>query len=507
LPVQEALPKPPAPTIVDLDFLKDAGNRETKYEGRARFNEVEDWDVPGGDHEDDMARYIWKVQVQINGTGPWRLLKKGSIEDKDDDEDDAAGTGRFHFERVHRRHKYRCKMRSVDRWNRRGDWTAWYPTSAGIGPGGDTPPAVTITKYIDVRKRRGVVWEAPEDATDISNDIKRIEIQIAKSSAFSTIIEKHMSAPGHGVYRYMVPRADWDVNHYIRLRTVDGEGDTNQWQPSDSGQLLNGVQGDEGDPESPGTIKKHAGPNTPVGWLRANGQSVSTALYPDLFAEIGYTYGGSGANFAVPDFRRRIARGVGTSQNLGENEGQVEGERQDGHGSHRDHRHKHHHKRRRKDHTDDNGGDSEGNATPHDHFLSVATDGPGATVPRGTAASLAAGPAHTHNVTGFTNNGGNHAHGVSRGSRRTPGSPFVTNILGGGGIQTAHLPHEDDYVEHSDGASIYQDALTGGFRNDGTSWTAAPTDQFGSAITIDEIGAPSGHKQHGHLRVHFIIKT
>lgn len=502
LPIQEGLPKPPAPTITNLDFPKDAGGRETKYEGRVNFTEVEDWDVPGGDKEDDMARYGWKVQVQINGTGGWRLLKKGTIEDKDDDEDDTAGTGRFHFGRTHRRHKYRVKMRSIDRWNRRGDWTTWYPTAAGINIPQDTPPQVTITKYIDVRKRRGVVWEVPEDATDVNNDIKKIELQIAKSSAFSTITEKHMKSAGHGVYRYLVPRVDWDVNHFIRLRTVDGEGDRGPWQPSASGQLLNGVQGDEGDPESPGTVKKHAGPNTPVGWLRANGQSVATASYPDLFAEIGYTYGGSGANFQVPDFRRRHPRGVGSSQNLGDNEGQVEGDRQDGHGNHKDHRHKHHHKRRRKDHSDDNGGDSQGNASPHDHVISFGTSGNINTVDKAAGGGSAAGPNHQHNVTGSTNNGGNHSHGVTQASRRSPGSPFV-----GGFGQTAHVAHEDDFVEHSDGASIYQDALTGGARNDGTSWTAEPTDQSGNAITIDEVGAASGHKQHGHLRMHFIIKT
>jgi hypothetical protein len=67
--------------------------------------------------------------------------------------------------------------------------------------------------------------------------------------------------------------------------------------------------------------------------------------------------------------------------------------------------------------------------------------------------------------------------------------------------------HEDQHVEHGDGASIYQDSLTGGSRFDGTSWDAGTTDVGGSPITIDESGAPSGHKQHGHLRVHFIIKT
>jgi microcystin-dependent protein len=42
-----------------------------------------------------------------------------------------------------------------------------------------------------------------------------------------------------------------------------------------------------------------------------NGQSLSKALYPELFAIIGYNYGGSGANFNLPDLRDRSP--VGTS--------------------------------------------------------------------------------------------------------------------------------------------------------------------------------------------------
>lgn len=44
-------------------------------------------------------------------------------------------------------------------------------------------------------------------------------------------------------------------------------------------------------------------------WLECNGQSITTAGYPDLFSRIGYTFGGAGANFNVPDFRGQFLRG------------------------------------------------------------------------------------------------------------------------------------------------------------------------------------------------------
>ena len=53
--------------------------------------------------------------------------------------------------------------------------------------------------------------------------------------------------------------------------------------------------------------------NAPSGWLLCNGQSVTTADYPALSAVIGYSYGGSGANFNVPNLVSKTLYGVGSS--------------------------------------------------------------------------------------------------------------------------------------------------------------------------------------------------
>lgn len=44
-------------------------------------------------------------------------------------------------------------------------------------------------------------------------------------------------------------------------------------------------------------------------WLPCDGRSVAAASYPDLFGVIGYSYGGAGANFNVPDMRGVFPRG------------------------------------------------------------------------------------------------------------------------------------------------------------------------------------------------------
>ena len=63
-----------------------------------------------------------------------------------------------------------------------------------------------------------------------------------------------------------------------------------------------------------GMVAMWAGTNAaiPTGWLLCDGSSVATATYADLFGALGYTYGGGGANFNLPDLVTRFPRGVAT---------------------------------------------------------------------------------------------------------------------------------------------------------------------------------------------------
>jgi len=68
-----------------------------------------------------------------------------------------------------------------------------------------------------------------------------------------------------------------------------------------------------------GVVLPYAGSSAPNGWLFCFGQSLSTTTYAALFAVIGYTYGGSGGSFTLPDLRGRAVAGKddmgGTSAN------------------------------------------------------------------------------------------------------------------------------------------------------------------------------------------------
>jgi microcystin-dependent protein len=71
------------------------------------------------------------------------------------------------------------------------------------------------------------------------------------------------------------------------------------------GAFLTGIQG-----VNTGIVVPWGTASIPSGFLLCDGTSYATASYSALFAVIAYTYGGSGANFNVPDLRDRTVVGV-----------------------------------------------------------------------------------------------------------------------------------------------------------------------------------------------------
>jgi len=94
---------------------------------------------------------------------------------------------------------------------------------------------------------------------------------------------------------------------------------TSQWEyVAVGGQGATGPQGPQGPQGDPGpsglptgAISQFAGSTAPTGYLLCEGQSVSTTTYSALFDVIGYTYGGSGASFNIPNLQNKIPVGKG----------------------------------------------------------------------------------------------------------------------------------------------------------------------------------------------------
>ena len=66
----------------------------------------------------------------------------------------------------------------------------------------------------------------------------------------------------------------------------------------------------------PGVMMDFAGLKAPEGFLLCDGSSYSTTTYANLFAAIGYAWGGSGTSFNVPDMRGRVSIGAGSGTGL-----------------------------------------------------------------------------------------------------------------------------------------------------------------------------------------------
>ena len=65
-----------------------------------------------------------------------------------------------------------------------------------------------------------------------------------------------------------------------------------------------------------GTVIYYAAAVTPIGWLKCDGSLVSKNSFPQLFNKIGYTYGGSGNDFRLPDLRGEFLRGWDDSRGV-----------------------------------------------------------------------------------------------------------------------------------------------------------------------------------------------
>ena len=62
----------------------------------------------------------------------------------------------------------------------------------------------------------------------------------------------------------------------------------------------------------PGTIQMYVGTTPPPGWMLCQGQVLGAfnTIYSSLFSVIGYTYGGAGNNFLLPDMQQRFPMGA-----------------------------------------------------------------------------------------------------------------------------------------------------------------------------------------------------
>jgi microcystin-dependent protein len=230
-----------------------------------------------------------------------------------------------------------------------------------------------------------------------------------------------------------------------------------------------------------GMISIHSGSAAPTGWLLCDGTSYGSASYTTLFNVIGYTFGGSGANFNVPNLKGKVVVGIDASQTQFDTRGETGGamthqhtiaassaigsSNHDGHG-HSVNNHSHGNNVSESgagDHSHNtNQINNTGNSGNHGHGDTFAIGGStGTGVATGTA-KYAAPNGHTHSISGavsgggdhdhaitptnISSNSGNHSHSVGVGTNAATG---VTAITDGSHSHTTTIPqHTSDSLSN-----------------------------------------------------------
>lgn len=322
LPFANANPMPPAPTGLALSYDRVGKHRNDLFRGRVEWTEVTNFDYPGtpADDEQDLAGYAVKVEIsETSINGPWNAY--GQHFHRDASPEDGNTTAHITFHKVHRKYFYRAAVRSVDRFHRRGPWSGWVASQ-----GGDatlpTPP--TILADISAVRRVGLRWAIPMDGNLPDPTVAHVHFQISKNNSFSSLVDEGFKAPGTGSHRYAIPKSDEALHHYMRIRSIDSEGNQSAWVPNASpGELLDGELDSTTGVPIGSIFKFHPKPaNLPSsgvlwkgGYLWCDGAPVPKLTYAALYAEIGDSAGVAAdpSMFLLPDHRGRHGLGITTS--------------------------------------------------------------------------------------------------------------------------------------------------------------------------------------------------
>ncbi|MFZ6709619.1 phage tail protein [Undibacterium sp. TC9W] len=72
-----------------------------------------------------------------------------------------------------------------------------------------------------------------------------------------------------------------------------------------------------GETSSPEGEPRNISPIEPLGWMVCDGRTLEPSHYPELFAVLGYRYGGQNDQFRIPDYRPDPSSGTGTGTSKG----------------------------------------------------------------------------------------------------------------------------------------------------------------------------------------------
>jgi hypothetical protein len=165
LPWAGADPVPPTPTYGanPITFDNKGKGKHSKIRLKFLFNEVQNFDYPGtpAEDEDDVIGYGIQIDRSDDGItwdgAPYRTISRPA---KDADADSTV-TAIFQTG-IRRRYWYRCRVRCIDRFNRKSLWSNW--TDAALPFDDDRPPQPLLVRIFESSTDRVVLdWDDPVD--------------------------------------------------------------------------------------------------------------------------------------------------------------------------------------------------------------------------------------------------------------------------------------------------------------------------------------------------------
>jgi hypothetical protein len=198
-----------------------------------------------GDQQDkinDLDRYVIQLRrCEVDSGGAFidwvvdddgKYVQRTANEDWSQENDDEDDLVKHVFPNVRWRHYWRARARTVDRYNRRGEWSDW----SNVGsPSDDTPPPQPNSVSVNVDNNRVTVEcvlpTDPDDPEVPHIDIAYCQYQISTSNTFATITKQDMYVVGEKK-NFKVKKAS--VQYYGRVRTVDASGNKSAWATSNA---------------------------------------------------------------------------------------------------------------------------------------------------------------------------------------------------------------------------------------------------------------------------------
>jgi microcystin-dependent protein len=264
-----------------------------------------------------------------------------------------------------------------------------------------------------------------------------------------------------------------------------------------------------------GVISQYAGSSAPAGYLLCQGQSVSTTTFADLFSAIGYTYGGSGSSFIIPNLQNRVPVGKGADaefDTLGETGGAkthtLTTAEMPSHthvqDSHNHTQNSHNHTQNSHNHTQNAHGHSASSGDAGSHSHTASTNTAGAHTHSGSA---------SHNHVYYFGTATRRAAGTATGelqttsksviNSQTTDSSFHTNVSAGGHTHTVTV---DANGSHSHTVSV-NDATATNQATTATNQATTATNQATTATNQNTGGGGAHNNLQPYIVVNYIIKT